>query len=789
MPVYDGTYQPMLGGVSQQNRDAMLPGQVLEQLNMLTDPVTGLRRRLGFRFDTTETALGPAGVPVVTANCRIGLNDYLLTVGPYGVAARRPGYGKVITTAYLSGATADTTRLAYHRGDVYILNTLVKPGLADHPDAPALLEPKSRGFFYVKAGTFSKKYEIQFSVRLAGSPTVYTYWFWTVTPQGTSAGDANAAAPSAIADVLRDAIMLPANVAAHGCSAYTNNGALLLVAPAGAELNIFSSSGAAYVTTSRKGVVDSVQDLPSVMPEAASGYPVAVGVGEATRQYYYWDAGTQSWLECGVPGSKTGFSGMPLRLYEEAGELYLDASVWPARFAGDANTNPYPAFTDTIGITGMGSFQGRLCLLSGNYVCFSDSLRPNLFMRSTVVQLLDSDAIEVASGSASNAAYVHAVPYNRDLLLFSATQIALVPGLNAITPKTAQVVPTLDYEVDTSMRPAVAGNMVVFATPGADTSGEYRGMAALTPSQYTAGQYSADSLTDHLPQFLRGRPRLSACSGGGGLLCINTDAEPRSLWVMQYMWKQQELALVAWHKWTVPLDVVGMHMHNNRVVCAFLTGTAPNQLMCFASTSATEWNGSDLAGMVPYLDLYTTRTNVAPFVPLTLPIPVTSSVKACLKDGADAGEPVLLQGTSSDQVRIPAEAGLDGPVDLFIGYSYESAVVPNSPFVYGEGGKPVYASGVYWQNLRAHTADSGEFLVTVSSIGGEEWSEVFTPLSWAEEAAAPGASKVTQRGEVDVPLQGEAQRLRVRFSTTSTREMCFPRMDFTIKTERQRRRV
>ena len=45
MSTYQGTYSSLLGGVSQQVDTARLPNQCTEQINMICDPVWGLRRR------------------------------------------------------------------------------------------------------------------------------------------------------------------------------------------------------------------------------------------------------------------------------------------------------------------------------------------------------------------------------------------------------------------------------------------------------------------------------------------------------------------------------------------------------------------------------------------------------------------------------------------------------------------------------------------------------------------------------------------------------------------------
>ena len=50
MAAYASAYKAFLQGVSQQLPSERLAGQATAQHNMLSDPVTGVRRRLGVKF-------------------------------------------------------------------------------------------------------------------------------------------------------------------------------------------------------------------------------------------------------------------------------------------------------------------------------------------------------------------------------------------------------------------------------------------------------------------------------------------------------------------------------------------------------------------------------------------------------------------------------------------------------------------------------------------------------------------------------------------------------------------
>ena len=131
----------------------------------------------------------------------------------------------------------------------------------------------------------------------------------------------------------------------------------------------------------------------------------------------------------------------------DLGGLVVDSLDIQGRNAGDDNNNPEPAFLG-FGITGIGAYQSRLILLSGAYVCMSRSTDPSVFMRTTVEEVLDDDPIEISATSLSNSQFEYAIPFNKDLVLFSNAQQAVVPANStALTPKSAVVYPSTQTEV------------------------------------------------------------------------------------------------------------------------------------------------------------------------------------------------------------------------------------------------------------------------------------------------------------------------------------------------------
>src|SRR5699024_10748856 len=237
----------------------------------------------------------------------------------------------------------------------------------------------------------------------------------------------------------------------------------------------------------------------------------------------------------------------------------LDTNHYVGRLAGDEKTNECADFVDG-GIPGLASYQGRLVILSGPWVSLSASNTPRRFYRSTVAELVDTDPIHIGSSAASSAAYEYAVPFNKDLLLFSAGYQALIPsGSVAITPQNAQVVVTSTYAADTTTSPMAIGRTLVYPAP---RSTQYFGVMEMLPSPYTDSQYVSADSTEHLPKYLKGRCRFVVSSSVSSMVLFGQTRDLKSIVVHEYSWSGDEKLLKSWHRWTFHHPVAYAYFSN-----------------------------------------------------------------------------------------------------------------------------------------------------------------------------------------------------------------------------------
>lgn len=155
----DVEFPTTLKGVSTQRWDLRQPGGLDESINMVNDPVTGLRRRPGFSL---KRALYPNGTFAATGE----YYSWFQELNGYSVhIIVECGTGRVdvydtdwvhlanATSAYLVSSRADLchTSLA---GTAWVANKAIKPTALY---TESRLDPKRCGYFQCNLGEWEKK--------------------------------------------------------------------------------------------------------------------------------------------------------------------------------------------------------------------------------------------------------------------------------------------------------------------------------------------------------------------------------------------------------------------------------------------------------------------------------------------------------------------------------------------------------------------------------------------------------------------------------------------------------
>lgn len=303
-----------------------------------------------------------------------------------------------------------------------------------------------------------------------------------------------------------------------------------------------------------KSVVQKFSDLPLYGPD---GYVVKV-LGDADNGFDdYWvefqkDADVNSmgvWRECVAPGARLGLNAttMPHILVRNAnGTFTFKAATWDERKCGDLETSPDPSFVGQI-IEDVIFHKNRLGLLTKENIVLSEAGKFYNFYRTTLTALLDTDPIDVAANHTKVSLLRHAIPFQKELLIFSDETQFVFTGKDLLTPKTVSIDPLTELHVNPAVRPIAMGANVYFASErdGWATLIEYFLDKALETADY-------DDVTGHVPAYipagvehLIGSPNLNAA-------LLTTAGDPTAVYVYKFYFNGQEKLQSAWSRWSFP---------------------------------------------------------------------------------------------------------------------------------------------------------------------------------------------------------------------------------------------
>lgn len=752
------------------------PGQVTAQENMLSDVVTNCRRRPGSEYKFSLSSDG--------ANAT-NIKAYFLDISGqkvHVVINTSTGELVVLDTSYAVLATLSSTYMIASKSkqinvaalgdELFILNRSIVPIAVGGSTA---IDPLKHGCCYVSAGAFSKLYTIIVTTSLGTATGSYT------TPTGAAIGDAATATPAYIAAQLKTA--MTASATAIGITITNTDAYLGFSSASGTNMTITAPVGTQYMVASKDSYFLTEGLLPALLPSALNGWIVRVG-DIRTPKYFQYQSGKTSWLECGSWDSPNQLVLMPISLKNIGGTWILDETAYEGRLSGDETSNPSPRFLNA-GSTGMSVFQGRLVLLSGPLVLMSASNLPRRFFRSTVTSILDSDPISIGAGANSSAAYQYAIPFQKDLLLFSASYQALVPsGNTAITPRTATCVLTSTYNADMSSEPVTLGRTLMYPTPRSDS---FFGILEMVPSSSVDSQYISADSTSHLPKYMGGTCRFSVSSSTAGIVLFAPSGDTKSLIVHEYMWDGDKKVQQSWHRWAFPYEIAAAYFVESVITLVF--ANAGKLVGCTIDPRAGVLAFD--TGRKPYMDFNTplTVSNNAATIPAWMTIfdpGITSKIMLGVRTGDMAGERVgfTLAGSAITTVRSYTT------VDASIGIPYLSSLSPTPPVVKDMNDVVISTAKNTLLRYVVGTVNSSEYNVQVKdSQSTTDPTVAVGTLYWSSTELATDRGLYASESMATIPCRTNATSTTMVLSTAGLGELNIISIEYVLKFNQKIKRI
>ena len=768
----EGTMPSLLQGVSQQIPRERQPGQLGAQLNMLSDPVTSIRRRPP-AYNVVTTDLDYSGDDkLFSAYIERGNDGRHLLIDT--VSGRWMLLGKNSGTVVSQGQNdylkasigATSIQTASVGGLTYILNTEMAPDIIINNGNKK--NPRTTGFFKVTTGAFQKDYTV---VVNGNSAT------WQTPEPGTEPGTVTDASPNGIAAILArhldDVPDITAKV--YGSTVY-------IEAPA--PCTVIFNAGSTYGVGSNQSRVDQESDLPGIMPSEADGAMCAVGSAGADTTWYQYSVAKGAWFETGAYGSISSINNMPLEL---AADDNIIARDFEGRLAGDDETNPNPYFVDNGYITGIAAFQGRLVLLSGAGVSMSASGLYQRFFRSTVTSLLDTDRIDIASASAQDSTFRTAMQFNRDLVVFGDSMQAVIPGTGIVTPSNASVSLTSEVSCDSRVRPMLTGQTLLY--PNRRNS-EYAGLLEFIPSSYTSSQYVTQDATAHLPRYIPGRVMEMHVSSVTNIGFVRYSGNRNALLVYEYMWGADAAKVqAAYHTWEFKQEVLTLHALSESMVVFVKGSTGKVQML---RLDPREGFVAGAPYDTPYMDnplpVYIQGGKFPLPVELRYPGTTTEDLAVAYAAGTMAGSEVGHVSIDPNWNIIMVRGVPDGL--YHVGLRFTSSMTLTPPMLKDQNDNVVGSNSVRLLRLDTAVRNTGDFMIKVVNTSREvnsNFNDAVVLLNSKELAL--GRSIKSDVSNLIIPCRTVASTTDVSFTTDGTLELNVLDVAYILKHNQRFQRI
>lgn len=297
-----------------------------------------------------------------------------------------------------------------------------------------------------------------------------------------------------------------------------------------------------------KGYVNSVSKLP---PAAPNGYICRIK-GQANSQdddyYVNYNQGKNAWLECAAPGITYRYRAdtMPHALVREAnGSFSFKRLQWSPRKVGDDDSNPQPSFIGS-NINDIFFYRNRLGFISEQNVILSGSSDFYNFWFRSAAAIADTDPIDLAVSSNKVSILTHAVPFARQLMLFSRQGQFVLSSDGVMTPKSAKVDQITSFDYSEDAQPVGIGQSIFFINNRIN----YSSLMRYYTVQDVADLKDAQDTSAHIPTYIpKGIFRLSGNTTDNTVLMCSRSA-PNTVWVFKYIIINGQSLQQSWSKWT-----------------------------------------------------------------------------------------------------------------------------------------------------------------------------------------------------------------------------------------------
>ena len=290
---------------------------------------------------------------------------------------------------------------------------------------------------------------------------------------------------------------------------------------------------------------------------SADNYFVEFIAYDSTRGPGYWNETVARNVSPGLDAST-----MP-HLLENTGAttFTFGQATWKARGAGDNDTSPVPAFIGDP-ITSTFFYNNRLGFLSTDNINFSVANDPyNFFVKSALTQI-DSDPVDLNVASVRPVTLSDVLPSPQGLLVFSERQqfqVYTTDG-STLTPTSTVVRSVSNYELNTDIAPVDVGTTSAFVSNVAGYSKLFT-MQLRDVEQPPIVVDISKVVLEWIPETVDG---LTVSPQNSVIMLVDKDTS--YLYLYRYYNNGEKDLFQAWTKWKLPGTIQDAKILNDSVI-------------------------------------------------------------------------------------------------------------------------------------------------------------------------------------------------------------------------------
>lgn len=539
--LYSQTIKNIVSGISQQPAILRLPEQLEEQINGYSTEVGGLQKRAP-TVHIKNLFVAPSSTyrPLVHVVKRDEEEKYIMIFDGNGSCKIYDEDGKEYkvtidakSAQYLSGVDPRKYLKCITIADyTFIVNTKKKVAMTGNVWDSGRWKGAQGALFNVKSGQYGRTYAC-----IINDVTIASY----TTPDGSNASDSTKVDVNWIVSQL-------ANSARNNGWTVETGDSWLYVKKAGTTIKTVKIKDG-YNGMSMFGIYHAVQNFNNLPRSAPNGFTVQVkGATNVADDYYVrYDGDTQLWTECARPETPTTLdsSTMPQGLVRNADMSFtLKPLDWDDRDVGDEDSNPEPSFVGAT-INDIFFYRNRLGFISGENVILSRSASFFNFWFASVVDMQDTDPIDLAVSHNSVSILYHAVPFDEELLLFSNDTQFLLRADGILSPKNCSLTEVTEFTCNPYVRPVGAGRRVYFPTERA----EFTTIKEYFTIEDTTNLKDAQDVTSHVPSFIPNGVYKIVSSNTENVLGFFTLGDESKVYIYKYLFIDNSRLQSSWSYW------------------------------------------------------------------------------------------------------------------------------------------------------------------------------------------------------------------------------------------------